>query len=120
MAFPHANINAQLIGVFIFLTKKDSVGISKKKVLFQMSEIERALFRLEKAVEVLKQNFNRDFSSVESKSTKNENDLADLHFIKNQISNAIFYVEQMSLEKKKPTNNHSSNFDKEKETGERR
>ena len=84
-----------------------------------MSEIKRALDRLEKAVEILKFNFNREKSSAEQSSRIDENELSELKIIKNQITSAISYIEQMSLAENKKTRKNSEKFDKDNETGER-
>ena len=83
-----------------------------------MSEIERALDRLGKAAEVLKTKFNKDWSSVEQIATIKESELAELKFIKSQISNAVSHIEQMSLAESSPEKSNSAKLNKDKNTGE--
>ena len=83
-----------------------------------MSEIERALDRLGKAAEVLKTKFNKDWSSVEQISTIKESELAELKFIKSQISNAVSHIEQMSLAESSLGKSNSVKLNKDKNTGE--
>ena len=83
-----------------------------------MSEIERALVRLGKAAEVLKKKFNKDWSSVEQISKIKESELAELKFIKSQISNAVSHIEQMSLAESSLGKSNSAKLNKDKNTGE--
>ena len=83
-----------------------------------MSEIERALDRLGKAAEVLKKKFNKDWSSVEQISKIKESELAELKFIKSQISNAVSHIEQMSLAENSPGKSNSAKLNKDKNTRE--
>ena len=83
-----------------------------------MSDIERALDRLGKATEALKTKFNKDWSSGEQISAIKQSGIAELKFIKSQISNAVSHIEQMSLTELSPEKSNSANLDKDKETGE--
>ena len=92
-----------------------------------MSEIERALERLSKAIDVLKDNLNKDFSSdslydssgVKQKvSTLQQSEIAELNTIKNQISNAIFLIEQMLYDNKDTVRQNSEDLDKNHKSGE--
>ena len=82
-----------------------------------MSEIERALDRLGKAAEVLKTKFNKNWSVEEQTSTIKQSELAELKFIKSQISNAVSYMEKMSLAERMPGKSSSENLNNDKETG---
>ena len=84
-----------------------------------MSEIERALDRLGKAAEVLKTKFNKEWSSVEQISKIKESELAELKFIKSQISNAVSHIEQISLAESSLGKSDSAKLNKDKNTGER-
>ena len=86
-----------------------------------MNEIERALDRLEKAVDELKHNFNKERSLeglVEQVPTINENELSELKSIKSQISDAIFNLEQFSLAENKKSNNKSSEIGENNQAGD--
>ena len=92
-----------------------------------MSEIERALARLSKAVDVLKDNLNKDFSSdslydssgVKQKvSSLQQSEIAELNTIKNQISNAIFLIEQTLYDNKDTVLQNSEDLDKNHKSGE--
>ena len=92
-----------------------------------MSEIERALERLSKAVDVLKDNLNKDFSSNALRDSSGEkqkvssllhSDIAELNTIKNQISNAIFLIEQMLNDNKDTVRQNSEDLDKNHKSGE--
>ena len=86
-----------------------------------MSEIERALKRLSKAIDVLKDNLNKDFSSnalhdssggKQRVSSFQQSEIAELNTIKNQISNAIFLIEQMLYDNKDTVRQNSEDLDK--------
>ena len=92
-----------------------------------MSEIERALERLSKAIDVLKDNLNKDFSSdslydssgVKQKvSSLQQSEIAELNTIKNQISNAILLIEQMLYDDKDTVRQNSEHLDKNHKSGE--
>ena len=83
-----------------------------------MSEIERALDRLGKAAEALKIKFKGGCSPVGQTSTIKQSELAELKLIKSQISNAVSYIEQMSLAERMPGKGISENPNEDKETGE--
>ena len=92
-----------------------------------MSEIERALERLSKAIDVLKDNLNKDFSSNALRDSSGEkqkvsslqhSDIAELNTIKNQISNAIFLIEQMLYDNKDTVRQNSEDLDKNHKSGE--
>ena len=92
-----------------------------------MSEIERALARLSKAVDVLKDNLNKDFSSdslydssgIKQKvSTLQQSEIAELNTIKIQISNAIFLIEQTLYDKQDTVIQNSEVLDKNHKSGE--
>ena len=99
--------------------KRDNIEISKKEgVLLQMSEIERALDRLTKAVEVLNLNSHKDRSTAKLETIINENEIAELRIIKNQITNAISYIENMSTSRNNSPNYGSVKLGKNRESGE--
>ena len=92
-----------------------------------MSEIERALERLSKAIDVLKDNLNKDFSSnalhdssggKQKVSSLQQSEIAELNTIKNQISNAIFLIEQMLHDNKDTVRQNSEDLDKNHKSGE--
>ena len=92
-----------------------------------MSEIERALERLSKAIDVLKDNLNKDFSSdslydssgVKQKvSSLQQSEIAELNTIRNQVSNAIFLIEQMLHDNKDTVRQNSEDLDKNHKSGE--
>ena len=92
-----------------------------------MSEIERALERLSKAIDVLKDNLNKDFSSnslhdssggKQSVSSFQQSEIAELNTIKSQISNAIFLIEQMLIDNKDTVRQNSEDLDKNHKSGE--
>ena len=92
-----------------------------------MSEIERALERLSKAIDVLKDNLNKDFSSnalydssgVKQKvSSLQQSEIAELNTIKNQISNAKLLIEQMLHDNKDTVRQNSEDLDKNHKSGE--
>ena len=92
-----------------------------------MSEIERALERLSKAIDVLKDNLNKDFSSDtvdESAGRKQkglslqQSEIAEINTIKNQISNAIFLIEQTLYDNKDTVLQNSEDLDKNHKSGE--
>ena len=92
-----------------------------------MSEIERALERLSKAIDVLKDNLNTDFSSdtlhesaggKQGGSSLQESEIAELKTIKNQISNAIFLVEQTLYDNKETVLQNSEDLDINHKSGE--
>ena len=92
-----------------------------------MSEIERALARLSKAVDVLKDNLNKDFSSdslydssgVKQKvSTLQQSEIAELNTIRNQVSNAISLIEQILYDNKDTVRQNSEDLDKNHKSGE--
>ena len=92
-----------------------------------MSEIERALERLSKAIDVLKDNLNKDFSSdslydssgVKQKvPTLQQSEIDEINTIKNQISNAIFLIEQTLYDNKDTVLQNSEDLDKNHKSGE--
>ena len=92
-----------------------------------MSEIERALERLSKAIDVLKDNLDKDFSSDtldESAGGKRigsslqQSEIAEINTIKNQISNAIFLIEQTLYDNKETVLQNSEDLDKNHKSGE--
>ena len=92
-----------------------------------MSEIERALERLSKAIDVLKDNLNKDFSSNSLRNSSGEkqkvsslqhSDIAELNTIKNQISNAKLLIEQMLHDNKDTVRQNSEDLDKNHKSGE--
>jgi len=92
-----------------------------------MSEIERALERLSKAIDVLKDNLNKDFSSDtldESAGGKRigsslqQSEIDEINTIKNQISNAIFLIEQTLYDNKDTVLQNSEDLDKNHKSGE--
>ena len=92
-----------------------------------MSEIERALERLSKAIDVLKDNLNKDFSSdtldesAEGKqigSSLQQSEIDEINTIKNQISNAIFLIEQTLHDNKDTVLQNSEDLDKSQKSGE--
>ena len=92
-----------------------------------MSEIERALERLSKAIDVLKDNLNKDFSSNAQRDSSGEkqkvsslqrSDIAELNTIKNQISNAKLLIEQMLHDNKDTVRQNSEDLDKNHKSGE--
>ena len=92
-----------------------------------MSEIERALERLSKAIDVLKDNLNIDFSSNAQRDSSGEkqkvsswqrSDIAELNTIKNQISNAKLLIEQMLHDNKDTVRQNSEDLDKNHKSGE--
>ena len=92
-----------------------------------MSEIERALERLSKAIDVLKDNLNKDFSSdtldgsaggKQIVSSLKQSEIAELNTIKNQISNAKLLIEQMLHDNKDTVRQNSENLDKNHKSGE--
>ena len=92
-----------------------------------MSEIERALERLSKAIDVLKDNLNKDFSSNALRDSSGEkqkvssfqhSEIAELNTIKNQISNAISLIEQMLYDNKDTVRQNSEDLDKNHKSGE--
>ncbi len=92
-----------------------------------MSEIERALERLSKAIDVLKENLNKDFSSNALRDSSGEkqkvsslqhSDIAELNTIKNQISNAKLLIEQMLHDNKDTVRQNSEDLDKNHKSGE--
>ena len=92
-----------------------------------MSEIERALERLSKAIDVLKDNLNKDFSSdtldgsaggKQRVSSLKQSEIAELNTIKIQISNAIFLIEQTLYDKQDAVLQNSEVLDKNHKSGE--
>ena len=92
-----------------------------------MSEIERALERLSKAIDVLKDILNKDFSSNALRDSSGEkqkvsslqhSDIAELNTIKNQISNAKLLIEQMLHDNKDTVRQNSEDLDKNHKSGE--
>ncbi len=92
-----------------------------------MSEIERALERLSKAIDVLKDNLNKDFSSdtldesaggKQRSSSLQQSEIAEINTIKNQISNAIFLIEQTLYDNKDIVLQNSEDLDKNHKSGE--
>ena len=92
-----------------------------------MSEIERALERLSKAIDVLKDNLNKDFSSdtldgsaggKQRVSSLKQSEIAELNTIKIQISNAIFLIEQTLYDKQDTVLQNSEVLDKNHKSGE--
>ena len=92
-----------------------------------MSEIERALERLSKAIDVLRDNLDKDFSSntldesAEGKqggSSLQQIEIAELNTIKNQISNAKLLIEQMLHDNKDTVRQNSEDLDKNHKSGE--
>jgi len=92
-----------------------------------MSEIERALERLSKAIDVLKDNLNKDLSSnalhdssggKQRVSSLQQNEIAELNTIKNQISNAIYIIEQTLHDNKDTVLQNSEDLDKNHKSGE--
>lgn len=92
-----------------------------------MSEIERALERLSKAIDVLKDNLNKDFSSdildesageKQRGSSMQQSEVAEINTIKNQISNAIFLIEQTLYDNKDTVLQNSEDLDKNHKSGE--
>ena len=92
-----------------------------------MSEIERALERLSKAIDVLKDNLNKDFSSdtldgsaggKQRVSSLKQSEIAELNTIKIQISNAIFLIEQTLYDKQDTVPQNSEVLDKNHKSGE--
>lgn len=92
-----------------------------------MSEIERALERLSKAIDVLKDNLNKDFSSdtldesaggKQIGSSLQQSEIDEINTIKNQISNAIFIIEQTLYDNKDTVLQNSEDLDKNHKSGE--
>ena len=92
-----------------------------------MSEIERALERLRKAIDVLKDNLDKDFSSDtldESAGGKRigsslqQSEIDEINTIKNQISNAISLIEQTLYDNKDTVLQNSEDLDKNHKSGE--
>ena len=92
-----------------------------------MNEIEKALGRLGRAVEQLKDKLDEQvsasFSSDSSQSSVNELnaqaiDITELKSIKHQISNAISLMEQMTSNNDKPTENNLILSKKDNQSGE--
>ena len=92
-----------------------------------MSEIERALERLSKAIDVLKDNLNKDFSSdtldesaggKRTGSSLQQSEIDEINTIKNQISNAIFLIEQTLYDNKDTVLQNSEDLDKNHKSGE--
>ena len=92
-----------------------------------MSEIERALERLSKAIDVLKDNLNKDFSSdtldgsaggKRIGSSLQQSEIDEINTIKNQISNAIFLIEQTLYDNKDTVLQNSEDLDKNHKSGE--
>ena len=92
-----------------------------------MSEIERALERLSMAIDVLKDNLNKDYSSnalgvssgeKQKVSSLQHSDIAELNTIKNQISNAKLLIEQMLHDNKDTVRQNSEDLDKNHKSGE--
>ena len=92
-----------------------------------MSEIERALERLSKAIDVLKDNLNKDLSydtldkSAGGKqigSSLQQSEIDEINTIKNQISNAIFLIEQTLYNNKDTVLQNSEDLDKNHKSGE--
>ena len=92
-----------------------------------MSEIERALERLSKAIDVLKDNLNKDFSSdtlnesaagKQRGSSLRPSEIAELNTIRNQVSNAIFLIEQKLYDNKDTVRQNSEHLDKDHKSGE--
>ena len=92
-----------------------------------MSEIERALERLSRAIDVLKDNLNKDFSSdtldesageKQRGSSLQQSEIAEINTIKNQISNAIFLIEQTLYDNKDTVLQNSEDLDKNHKSGE--
>ena len=92
-----------------------------------MNEIERALERLSTAIDVLKENLNKDFSSdtlnesaagKQRGSSLRQSEIAELNTIKNQISNAIYVIEQTLYDNKDTVLQNSEDLDKNHKSGE--
>ena len=92
-----------------------------------MGEIERALERLSKAIDVLKDNLNKDFSSnpldessvgKQRGSSLQKSEIAEINTIQNQISNAIFLIEQTLYDNKDTVLQNSEDLDKNHKSGE--
>ena len=92
-----------------------------------MSEIERALERLSKAIDVLKDNLDKDFSSdtldgsaggKRIGSSLQQSEIDEINTIKNQISNAIFLIEQTLYHNKDTVLQNSEDLDKNHKSGE--
>ena len=92
-----------------------------------MNEIERALERLSAAIDVLKDNLNKDFSSntldesavgKQRGSSLQKSEIAEINTIKNQISNAIFLIEQTLHDNKDTVLQNSEDLDKNHKSGE--
>ena len=92
-----------------------------------MSEIERALERLSKAIDVLKDNLDKDFSSDtldESAGGKRigsslqQSEIDEINTIKNQISNAMYVIEQTLYDNKDTVLQNSEDLDKSQKSGE--
>ena len=92
-----------------------------------MSEIERALERLSKAIDVLKDNLDKDFSSdtldgsaggKRIGSSLQQSEIDEINTIKNQISNAIFIIEQTLYDNKDTVLQNSEDLDKNHKSGE--
>ena len=92
-----------------------------------MSEIERALERLSKAIDVLKDNLYKDFSSnalhdssggKQRVSSFQQSEITEINTIKNQISNAIFLIEQTLYDNKDTVLQNSEDLDKNHKSGE--
>ena len=92
-----------------------------------MSEIERALERLSKAIDVLKDNLDKDFSSdtldgsaggKRIGSSLQQSEIDEINTIKNQISNAIFLIEQTLYDNKDTVLQNSEDLDKNHKSGE--
>ena len=92
-----------------------------------MSEIERALERLIKAIDVLKDNLNKDSSSdtldesageKQRGSSLQQSEIDEINTIKNQISNAIFLIEQTLYDNKDTVLQNSEDLDKNHKSGE--
>ena len=92
-----------------------------------MSEIERALERLSKAIDVLKDNLNKDLSSdtldksaggEQIGSSLQQSEIDEINTIKNQISNAIFLIEQTLHDNKDTVPQNSEDLDTNHKSGE--
>ena len=92
-----------------------------------MSEIERALERLSKAIDVLKDNLDKDFSSdtldgsaggKRIGSSLQQSEIDEINTIKNQISNAICLIEQTLYNNKDTVLQNSEDLDKNHKSGE--
>ena len=92
-----------------------------------MSEIERALERLSEAIDVLKDNLNKDLSSdtldksaggKQIGSSLQQSEIDEINTIKNQISNAIFLIEQTLYNNKDTVLQNSEDLDKNHKSGE--